>query len=164
MEKSPDVHRGSSLTALHHRNGCDCDCDLYIIDCDILKPPTASSVIKSPRQSLPNSVSAFFNDLPFLFAMFLRHHYQGMSDPSLPRLTNLPQSSNCGLLSETQIHQIPEVTHYIRQCFSSVNFSKMSESQIDMKALRAKFPALQQKQVFLDNAGGSQILGAAADS
>jgi selenocysteine lyase/cysteine desulfurase len=40
----------------------------------------------------------------------------------------------------------------------------MSKPQIDMKALRAKFPALQQKQVFLDNAGGSQILGAAADS
>ncbi|KAM0201927.1 hypothetical protein ACHAPA_008896 [Fusarium lateritium] len=40
----------------------------------------------------------------------------------------------------------------------------MSEPQIDMKTLRAKFPALQQKQVFLDNAGGSQILGAAADS
>ncbi|RFN53421.1 selenocysteine lyase [Fusarium flagelliforme] len=34
----------------------------------------------------------------------------------------------------------------------------------DIKALRDEFPALQQKQVFLDNAGGSQILGAAADS
>jgi selenocysteine lyase/cysteine desulfurase len=34
----------------------------------------------------------------------------------------------------------------------------------DIKALRDQFPALQQKQVFLDNAGGSQILGAAADS
>lgn len=40
----------------------------------------------------------------------------------------------------------------------------MSQSQLDIKALRAKFPALQQDQVFLDNAGGSQILGAAADS
>ncbi|KAG5821130.1 hypothetical protein H9Q71_000315 [Fusarium xylarioides] len=40
----------------------------------------------------------------------------------------------------------------------------MSQSQLDIQALRAKFPALQQDQVFLDNAGGSQILGAAADS
>ncbi|KAF5624635.1 selenocysteine lyase [Fusarium tjaetaba] len=40
----------------------------------------------------------------------------------------------------------------------------MSQSQLDIKALRAKFPALHQDQVFLDNAGGSQILGAAADS
>ncbi|KAF5635764.1 selenocysteine lyase [Fusarium sp. NRRL 52700] len=46
-------------------------------------------------------------------------------------------------------------------CRSSLN---MSQSQLDIKALRAKFPALQQDQVFLDNAGGSQILGAAADS
>ncbi|RGP64327.1 hypothetical protein FLONG3_9600 [Fusarium longipes] len=40
----------------------------------------------------------------------------------------------------------------------------MTQSKHDITALRAQFPALQQKQVFLDNAGGSQILGAAADS
>lgn len=90
------------------------DCDLYIIDCDISKARLALSVTKSLRHSLSNSISVFFYDLPFLFAMFLRHNHQGMTDPSLPRLTNLPQSFNCGLLSETQIHQRPEVTHYIR--------------------------------------------------
>ncbi|KAL6917214.1 hypothetical protein ACHAPO_005982 [Fusarium lateritium] len=40
----------------------------------------------------------------------------------------------------------------------------MTQPKHDIEALRAQFPALQQKQVFLDNAGGSQILGAAADS
>lgn len=40
----------------------------------------------------------------------------------------------------------------------------MTQSKNDIVALRAQFPALQQKQIFLDNAGGSQILGAAADS
>lgn len=34
----------------------------------------------------------------------------------------------------------------------------------DITTIRAKFPALQQNQVFLDNAGGSQILGVVADS
>jgi len=29
---------------------------------------------------------------------------------------------------------------------------------------RARFPALQQNQVFLDNAGGSQVLGDVVDS
>jgi selenocysteine lyase/cysteine desulfurase len=40
----------------------------------------------------------------------------------------------------------------------------MSSKTIDIQALRAKFPALAQSQVFLDNAGGSQILGAVADA
>ncbi|KAJ4255978.1 hypothetical protein NW762_009052 [Fusarium torreyae] len=39
----------------------------------------------------------------------------------------------------------------------------MSSPKLDVAALRAKFPALQQDQVFLDNAGGSQVLGAAVD-
>jgi cysteine desulfurase family protein (TIGR01976 family) len=40
----------------------------------------------------------------------------------------------------------------------------MPSSHFDIQAVRAKFPALAQDQVFLDNAGGSQILGAAADA
>jgi selenocysteine lyase/cysteine desulfurase len=34
----------------------------------------------------------------------------------------------------------------------------------DVQAVREQFPALKQPQVFLDNAGGSQILGDVADS
>jgi len=34
----------------------------------------------------------------------------------------------------------------------------------DVQAVREHFPALKQPQVFLDNAGGSQILGDVADS
>ncbi|KAF5008865.1 hypothetical protein FDECE_4889 [Fusarium decemcellulare] len=40
----------------------------------------------------------------------------------------------------------------------------MSSSRFDVQALRAKFPALQQDQVYLDNAGGSQILGVVVDA
>ncbi|KAF5678704.1 selenocysteine lyase [Fusarium heterosporum] len=35
---------------------------------------------------------------------------------------------------------------------------------LEIESLRAKFPALKQKQIFLDNAGGSQILGAAVET
>lgn len=35
---------------------------------------------------------------------------------------------------------------------------------LDISSVRAHFPALAQAQVFFDNAGGSQILGEAADS
>ncbi|KAM0350989.1 hypothetical protein ACHAPU_002767 [Fusarium lateritium] len=35
---------------------------------------------------------------------------------------------------------------------------------LGIESLRAKFPALKQEQVFLDNAGGSQILGAAVET
>ncbi|KAI9148673.1 Aminotransferase-like protein FGM3 [Paramyrothecium foliicola] len=42
--------------------------------------------------------------------------------------------------------------------------SKAPPSSFDINALRAKFPALGQSQVYLDNAGGSQILGAVADA
>lgn len=35
---------------------------------------------------------------------------------------------------------------------------------MDVKALRSKFPALSNEQVFFDNAGGSQVLGAVVDS
>ncbi|KAL8855909.1 MAG: hypothetical protein Q9178_007474 [Gyalolechia marmorata] len=38
------------------------------------------------------------------------------------------------------------------------------DGQLDIEAVQSHFPALKQKQVFLDNAGGSQILGAAIDS
>ncbi|KAJ5764633.1 hypothetical protein N7533_003314 [Penicillium manginii] len=34
----------------------------------------------------------------------------------------------------------------------------------DVEAARAQFPALQQEQVFMDNAGGSQVLGSVVDS
>jgi len=34
----------------------------------------------------------------------------------------------------------------------------------DVQGVREHFPALKQPQVFLDNAGGSQILGDVADS
>lgn len=37
-------------------------------------------------------------------------------------------------------------------------------STLDMAHTRAQFPTLAQPQVYFDNAGGSQILGAAADS
>ncbi|XEV01222.1 hypothetical protein FSHL1_006509 [Fusarium sambucinum] len=41
----------------------------------------------------------------------------------------------------------------------------MSSTKFDVQALRAKFPALQQQdQIYLDNAGGSQVLGAVADA
>ena len=35
---------------------------------------------------------------------------------------------------------------------------------IDETLTRAKFPALKQPQVFIDNAGGSQVLGTVIDS
>lgn len=34
----------------------------------------------------------------------------------------------------------------------------------DVQATRARFPALQQDQVFMDNAGGSQVLDSVAES
>ncbi|KAJ5825203.1 Pyridoxal phosphate-dependent transferase major region subdomain 2 [Penicillium riverlandense] len=37
-------------------------------------------------------------------------------------------------------------------------------STFDVPAVRARFPALQQEQVFMDNAGGSQVLDTVADS
>ncbi|KAJ5612105.1 Pyridoxal phosphate-dependent transferase major region subdomain 2 [Penicillium lagena] len=37
-------------------------------------------------------------------------------------------------------------------------------STFDVTAVRARFPALQQEQVFMDNAGGSQVLDTVADS
>ncbi|KAJ6113248.1 hypothetical protein N7523_006565 [Penicillium sp. IBT 18751x] len=37
-------------------------------------------------------------------------------------------------------------------------------ASFDVAAARAQFPALQQEQVFMDNAGGSQVLGSVADS
>lgn len=35
---------------------------------------------------------------------------------------------------------------------------------LDMDDVRAKFPSLKQKQVYFDNAGGSQTLGAVIES
>lgn len=35
---------------------------------------------------------------------------------------------------------------------------------MDVQKVRAKFPALSKEQVFFDNAGGSQVLGAVVDS
>jgi len=40
----------------------------------------------------------------------------------------------------------------------------MSASNFDVTAVRKQFPALDRGQVYFDNAGGSQILGDAADS
>lgn len=37
-------------------------------------------------------------------------------------------------------------------------------STLDVNAIRQHFPALQQKQVYFDNAGGSQILKEVIDS
>jgi selenocysteine lyase/cysteine desulfurase len=37
-------------------------------------------------------------------------------------------------------------------------------STFDVKAARQQFPSLQQKQVYFDNAGGSQVLGSVIDS
>jgi selenocysteine lyase/cysteine desulfurase len=37
-------------------------------------------------------------------------------------------------------------------------------SEFNIKTARERFPALQQDQVFLDNAGGSQALGTVIDS
>lgn len=34
----------------------------------------------------------------------------------------------------------------------------------DVAAIRKQFPALDKKQIYFDNAGGSQILGSVADS
>jgi selenocysteine lyase/cysteine desulfurase len=39
-----------------------------------------------------------------------------------------------------------------------------SAAPLDISAIRASFPALAQKQVFMDNAGGSQVLGTVIDS
>ena len=36
-------------------------------------------------------------------------------------------------------------------------------SSLDISAVRSKFPALSQDQVYLDNAGGSQTLGSVVD-
>jgi selenocysteine lyase/cysteine desulfurase len=36
--------------------------------------------------------------------------------------------------------------------------------ELDMKAVRGNFPALDKGQVFFDNAGGSQTLGTAIDA
>ncbi|ETN42934.1 cysteine desulfurase [Cyphellophora europaea CBS 101466] len=40
----------------------------------------------------------------------------------------------------------------------------MGSAGFDIDAIRAQFPALAQKQVFMDNAGGSQVLGSVIDS
>ena len=40
----------------------------------------------------------------------------------------------------------------------------MSSTKFNVQALRAKFPALQQDHIYLDNAGGSQILGTVVDA
>jgi selenocysteine lyase/cysteine desulfurase len=37
-------------------------------------------------------------------------------------------------------------------------------SEFNIETARERFPALQQDQVFLDNAGGSQVLGSVIDS
>lgn len=37
-------------------------------------------------------------------------------------------------------------------------------TSLDISTVREQFPALSQPQVYFDNAGGSQILGSAADS
>lgn len=37
-------------------------------------------------------------------------------------------------------------------------------ASFDINNVRSQFPALQQDQVFFDNAGGSQTLGTVADS
>ncbi len=39
-----------------------------------------------------------------------------------------------------------------------------TEHAFDAASARAKFPALNQKQIYLDNAGGSQVLGTVIDS
>lgn len=38
------------------------------------------------------------------------------------------------------------------------------DGRLDVEAVRSHFPALKQKQVFLDNAGGSQVLSNAINS
>ena len=38
------------------------------------------------------------------------------------------------------------------------------ENTFDIASARTKFPALNQKQIYLDNAGGSQVLGTVIDS
>lgn len=40
----------------------------------------------------------------------------------------------------------------------------MATSTFDVAAIRAQFPALSQKQVYMDNAGGAQVLGSVIDS
>ena len=40
----------------------------------------------------------------------------------------------------------------------------MGSTNFDVKAIRAQFPALDQKQVFMDNAGGSQVLESVINS
>ncbi|KAL8628700.1 hypothetical protein Q9189_005601 [Teloschistes chrysophthalmus] len=42
--------------------------------------------------------------------------------------------------------------------------SILADDHLDLQAVRSHFPALQQKQVFLDNAGGSQVLSDAINS
>ncbi|KAL9580275.1 MAG: hypothetical protein Q9212_004590, partial [Teloschistes hypoglaucus] len=42
--------------------------------------------------------------------------------------------------------------------------SILTDDHLDSQAVRSHFPALQQKQVFLDNAGGSQVLSDAINS
>lgn len=37
-------------------------------------------------------------------------------------------------------------------------------AEFDIKSAREHFPALEQDQVFLDNAGGSQVLGSVIES
>lgn len=37
-------------------------------------------------------------------------------------------------------------------------------ASIDTSAVRAAFPALREDQIYLDNAGGSQVLGTVIDS
>lgn len=41
---------------------------------------------------------------------------------------------------------------------------EMTSHALNVEALRAEFPALQNDQVYLDNAGGSQILGVVVDA
>jgi len=40
----------------------------------------------------------------------------------------------------------------------------MSAAKYDVQAVRKEFPALGRDQIYFDNAGGSQILGKAADA
>lgn len=37
-------------------------------------------------------------------------------------------------------------------------------ANLDIEAVRSKFPALKEDQIFLDNAGGSQTLGVVIES
>jgi len=55
--------------------------------------------------------------------------------------------------------------YYLRKSLSlSTRFFNTMASMFDVAAVREHFPALNQQQVFMDNAGGSQVLGSVINS